>query len=71
MRDGPTTLRRTLRWAVSIPGSDGKPVTTPFTPGMVGDEFTEVSSGLNLGQEVLLPQAQVTASANRGGLPTN
>ncbi len=59
------------RSVVSVPGSDGTPVTTPFTTGVVGDEFTEVASGLNLGQEVLLPQAQVTASATRGGPPTN
>lgn len=59
------------RSVVSVPGSDGTPVTTPFTPGVAGDEYTEVASGLNLGQEILLPQAQVTASASRGGPPTN
>jgi HlyD family secretion protein len=50
------------RSVVSIPGADGAAVTAPFTPGKVGDQFTQVQSGLNLGQEVLLPQAQVTAS---------
>ncbi|MDT7708159.1 MAG: putative transport system ATP-binding protein [Pseudonocardiales bacterium] len=59
------------RSVVSIPGSDGDPVTTPFALGRIGDEFTEVASGLNLGQEVLLPQAQVTASPSRGGPPSN
>jgi HlyD family secretion protein len=50
------------RSVVSVPGADGAAVTTPFTPGKVGDEFTQVQSGLSLGQEILLPQAQVTAS---------
>ena len=35
------------RSVVSIPGADGAAVTTPFTPGRVGDEFTQVQSGLN------------------------
>jgi ABC-type oligopeptide transport system ATPase subunit len=48
-----------------------RPRTTPFAPGRIGDEFTEVASGLNLGHEVLLPQAQVTTSPARGGPPSN
>ncbi|MHA6785984.1 hypothetical protein ACVGOW_34050 [Pseudonocardia saturnea] len=53
---------------VSIPGADGgEPVTTPFTPGAVGDEYTEIRSGLREGQEVLLPQGQV--SSIQGGPP--
>jgi HlyD family secretion protein len=55
---------------VSVPGADGgDPVTTPFTPGAVGDEYTEVRSGLREGQEVLLPQGQVTSAP--GGPPRN
>lgn len=51
------------RRVVSIPGVDGgDPVTTPFTPGAVGDEYTEVRSGLREGQEVLVPQAQVASA---------
>lgn len=55
---------------VSVPGADGgDPVTTPFTPGAVGDEYTEVRSGLRDGQEVLLPQGQVASAP--GGPPQN
>ena len=53
---------------VDVPGSE-EPV--PFTPGAVGDEFTEVRSGLTEGQEVLLPQGQVTAVQGGGPPPQN
>ncbi|MEU7813630.1 HlyD family efflux transporter periplasmic adaptor subunit [Pseudonocardia sp. NPDC049154] len=56
------------RTVVSLPGSDG-PVTREFTPGMVGDSFTEVRAGLDEGQQVLLPQATVQATPNGGGGP--
>ena len=39
---------------VTVPGADGS-TTTTFTPGLSGDEFTEVQSGLTEGQRVLLP----------------
>jgi len=56
------------RRVVTVAGVDGgEPVTTPFTPGAVGDEYTEVRSGLREGQEVLLPQGQV--SSRQGGPP--
>ncbi|WP_345384432.1 efflux RND transporter periplasmic adaptor subunit [Pseudonocardia yuanmonensis] len=57
------------RSVVSLPGSDGRPVTREFTPGLVGDRFTEVRAGLDEGQQVLLPQATVEATANGGGGP--
>lgn len=57
------------RTVVSLPGSDGQPVTREFTPGMVGDSFTEVRAGLDEGQQVLLPQATVQATPNGGGGP--
>jgi HlyD family secretion protein len=50
---------------VDVPDADGKPKATPFSAGLVGDRYTEVVSGLDLGQDVLVPQAQV--SATRGG----
>lgn len=51
---------------VAVPGADGgEPVTTPFTPGAVGDEYTEVRSGVREGQEVLLPQGRVSSRADR------
>jgi HlyD family secretion protein len=57
---------------VNIPGPDGKPVPTPITTGLQGDQFTEVTSGLQEGQDVLLPQATVAATGGsaenrRGG----
>jgi multidrug efflux pump subunit AcrA (membrane-fusion protein) len=36
-------------------GPDGKPQRVPFTPGKVGDDNSEVLSGLTKGQKVLLP----------------
>jgi HlyD family secretion protein len=57
------------RTVVSLPGSDGQPVTREFTPGLVGDSFTEVRAGLDEGQQVLLPQATVAATPNGGGGP--
>lgn len=53
---------------VNTPGPDDNPVQVPFEAGLQGDDRTEVKSGLNEGQEVLLPQATVTASPeNQGG----
>jgi HlyD family secretion protein len=52
---------------VNTPGPDGKPVQAPFQPGLVGDDNTQVLSGLNEGQTFLLPQAQVAPNRNPGG----
>jgi len=52
---------------VNAPGPDGKPVQVPFQPGLVGDDNTQVLSGLNEGQEIQLPQAQVSANPSSGG----
>ncbi|HWN36713.1 MAG TPA: HlyD family efflux transporter periplasmic adaptor subunit [Pseudonocardia sp.] len=52
---------------VNAPGPDGKPTQVPFQPGLVGDDNTQVLSGLNEGQTFLLPQAQVTPNRNPGG----
>ena len=40
---------------VNVPGPDGAPVPTRFEPGLVGDENTQVRSGLTEGQQILLP----------------
>jgi HlyD family secretion protein len=40
---------------VDVRGEDGQPRPTPFTAGNVGDEYTQVLSGLREGQELLLP----------------
>jgi HlyD family secretion protein len=42
--------------SVDVRNSDGQPVRTPFQAGVVGDEYTQVVSGLREGQELLLPQ---------------
>ncbi|MDN5859502.1 MAG: efflux RND transporter periplasmic adaptor subunit, partial [Pseudonocardia sp.] len=55
------------RSVVAIPGPDGEPTPVPVTTGLQGDRFTEITSGLREGQEVLLPQATVTATRNGGG----
>ena len=52
---------------VNIPGPDGTPVPTPVTTGLQGDQFTEITSGLQDGQDVVLPQATVTATQGGGG----
>jgi HlyD family secretion protein len=52
---------------VNTPGPDNKPVQVPFQPGLVGDDNTQVLSGLNEGQPFLLPQAQIAPSRSPGG----
>jgi HlyD family secretion protein len=52
---------------VNTPGPDGKPAQVQFQPGLVGDDNTQVLSGLNEGQEIQLPQAQVSANPSGGG----
>jgi HlyD family secretion protein len=52
---------------VSVPGPDGTPQQVPFQAGVVGDDRTEVLSGLTEGQEILLPQATVTPTPGGGG----
>jgi len=43
---------------VNVPGRDGAPVPTRFEPGLVGEENTQVLSGLSEGQTILLPAPQ-------------
>jgi hypothetical protein len=42
---------------------------TPFQAGTVGDEYTQVASGLREGQELLLLQTQQTSTSDTGGGP--
>lgn len=42
---------------VNVPGPNGEPTRQQFTPGLVGDDNTQVLGGLSEGQEILLPQA--------------
>ena len=49
------------RLVVDVRGPDGAPIPTPFQTGLVGDEYTEVVSGLTEGQELVLPQGPSTS----------
>ncbi|HEY2204909.1 MAG TPA: hypothetical protein VGH99_10610 [Pseudonocardia sp.] len=49
-------VKRDGRSMVNVPGPDGKPVLREFQPGQVGDDRTQVLSGLGEGQTVLMPQ---------------
>ena len=60
-------IRQGGRTFVNVPGPDGKPVQREFQPGMVGDDSTQVLSGLNEGQEIQLPQAQVSGAPSAPG----
>lgn len=64
-----TVRQENGRSVVTVPGPDGAPLPVPFTAGLVGDQFTEVTSGLQEGQDIVLPQAQVTATPGGGGPP--
>lgn len=52
---------------VNVPGPDGQPTPVPVTTGLQGDQYTEITSGLQDGQDVVLPQATVTATGGSGG----
>jgi HlyD family secretion protein len=52
---------------VNVPGPDGKPRQQEFQPGLVGDDNTQVLSGLTEGQQIQLPQATVSGSPSGGG----
>ncbi|HEV7829309.1 MAG TPA: hypothetical protein VGP04_10750, partial [Pseudonocardiaceae bacterium] len=52
---------------VNVPGPDGKPRLQQFQPGLVGDDNTQVLSGLTEGQPIQLPQATVSGSPSGGG----
>jgi HlyD family secretion protein len=51
---------------VDVRGEDNQPVPTPFDAGAVGDEYTQVLSGLREGQELLLPPPPTPAPAAGG-----
>jgi HlyD family secretion protein len=52
---------------VNVPGPDGRPVRQQFQPGIVGDDRTQVVSGLAEGQPILLPQARPALGGGRHG----
>jgi HlyD family secretion protein len=59
------------RPTVTVTGPDGKPTSMPFLPGLVGDDYVEVRSGLSAGEQVELPQATVTPGPDNQGPPPN
>jgi HlyD family secretion protein len=60
-------LRQGAQTFVNTPGPDGKPVRVPFQAGAVGDDNTQVLTGLNEGQPILMPEGRVGPSP--GGVP--
>lgn len=53
---------------VTVLDKDGKEVRTLVTPGVVGDTTTEITSGLQEGDKVVLPQLRTgTATTQAGG----
>jgi HlyD family secretion protein len=60
-------IKQGSRSFVNVPGPDGKPAQVQFQPGLVGDDNTQVLSGLTEGQEIQLPQSQVSAGNGAGG----
>jgi HlyD family secretion protein len=49
---------------------NGQPVQTAIETGVVGDQYTEVTSGLNDGMQVVIPSLRVPTGTNsRGGGP--
>lgn len=46
------------RTTVTVPGVDGTARTVPFEAGVVGDDRTQVLSGLTVGDDVLLPSGR-------------
>lgn len=57
------------RPSVTITDPDGEPQTLPFEPGLIGDRYTEVRSGISAGDDVRLPQATVSVTADPAGGP--
>ncbi|WP_169747801.1 efflux RND transporter periplasmic adaptor subunit [Pseudonocardia acaciae] len=55
-------IRKDGKTLVNTPGPDGQPVLVPFQAGAVGDDTTQVLSGLRDGQPVLTPQAKAPGS---------
>jgi multidrug efflux pump subunit AcrA (membrane-fusion protein) len=47
--------------------SNGQEVQTPIETGVVGDTYTEVTSGLTEGQQVVIPTLRVPSGTNSRG----
>jgi len=60
---------------VTVEESGGREATETVTTGLVGDETTELVSGVKVGETLLLPEVSITAAAAggegaEGGLPS-
>jgi HlyD family secretion protein len=62
-------LRQGAQTFVNTPGPDGTPVRIPFQAGAVGDDNTQVLSGLNEGQPILMPEGRVGPAPGPGPGP--
>jgi hypothetical protein len=54
--------------------TNGQQVQTPIETGVVGDQFTEVTSGLNGGEQIVMPTVRVNSGGGTrvpGGGPGN
>jgi HlyD family secretion protein len=60
-------LRQGAQTFVNTPGPDGTPVRVPFQAGAVGDDNTQVLTGLNEGQPILMPEGRVGPAPAPGG----
>ncbi|MDT7622014.1 MAG: HlyD family secretion protein [Pseudonocardiales bacterium] len=60
-------LRQGAQTFVNTPGPDGTPVRVPFQAGAVGDDNTQVLTGLNEGQPILMPEGRVGPAPGPGG----
>jgi HlyD family secretion protein len=60
-------LRQGAQTFVNTPGPDGTPVRVPFQAGAVGDDDTQVLTGLNEDQPILMPEGRVTPGPAPGG----
>ena len=60
-------LRQGGQTFVNTPGPDGKPLRVPFQAGATGDDTTQVLSGLNEGQPIVLPDARIAPAPPGGG----
>jgi multidrug efflux pump subunit AcrA (membrane-fusion protein) len=58
-------ISRSAGQAYVLVYSSGQQVQTPIETGVVGDQFTEVSGGLNDGEQVVLPS--IRAASGSGG----
>ena len=60
-------ISRSVRQAYVLVYVGGQQVQTPIETGVVGDQFTEVTGGLNDGEQVVLPTIRASSGTGNGG----